>query len=567
MLLTRLLFAGAILVILASCAKKPLPLIKGSYQDFQPKYQLKTLEERDDSLLELAQLRAAEEFPGNLKSHLKNPHGDSIEFWVSLLAWTQNFNDRTSPTDLDSVLGLAKSCSVSADPLLRWLQSQFAQKMGSRIQEFDSKWVELAVVKPASVIVPRTEIRVEDSLAVDTVYTVRSCKKHFDSLWIKAFELEQGEAWEQSLVAYDQYLLGLDSNSLNCNIRGFLDQSERRAQAWFRKGFTLSKSGQDSLALAWLADTSNLKKMPLMIQGASRMLRAIRLADKDSGAASQIWKSQFQDHPTNYYGWLARRALKLAGPILDSNALAPIYRCSPPLNGISQALKEMLVFGMSTAARKMIKELSPCTNPQDLLMWSKIASDYGDPALSYQLSRRIVEDEVPRQTLNKIPNVLGQLFYPRPYSDIVRAASLEFGVDSMLVWSIMRQESTFDPQIKSHVGAVGLMQLMPATARFLADSLQISEWQDSLLTNPQYNIRLGTYYLAQLLKQHGDPIYAIAHYNGGPAAARRWQAHARAKGLIPEIAVEEISYRETRDYVKKVSANWWNYDALFRVGP
>ncbi|MEB3332586.1 MAG: lytic transglycosylase domain-containing protein, partial [Synechococcaceae cyanobacterium] len=130
------------------------------------------------------------------------------------------------------------------------------------------------------------------------------------------------------------------------------------------------------------------------------------------------------------------------------------------------------------------------------------------------------------------------------------------GLALPLLLGIAKQESRFSPAVRSPVGAVGLLQLMPETAAELAGgAISTSE-----LENPGRNAELGGRYLAQLLAQWGnDPLLAVASYNAGPGAVQGWLGPRLRQ--MPELWVEAIPYPETRHYVKKVLGNAWSYQS------
>jgi soluble lytic murein transglycosylase len=146
--------------------------------------------------------------------------------------------------------------------------------------------------------------------------------------------------------------------------------------------------------------------------------------------------------------------------------------------------------------------------------------------------------------------------YPVPHREALDAAARQWDLDEAFVYGIIRQESRFVAQARSPVGAVGLMQLMPATARWVARQLPLHPFHTDMLVRPEVNVAMGTYYLHRVLTALGDPILAAAAYNAGPARARRWRD---AKPLEGAIYAETIPYPETRDYVKKVFTNAWYY--------
>jgi len=146
--------------------------------------------------------------------------------------------------------------------------------------------------------------------------------------------------------------------------------------------------------------------------------------------------------------------------------------------------------------------------------------------------------------------------YPVPHRDAMDSASRQWDLDEAFVYGIIRQESRFLPQARSPAGAVGLMQLMPATARWIARQIPVTRFRPEMLVRPDVNVAMGSYYLHRVLTALGDPILAAAAYNAGPARARRWRADKPLEGAI---FAETIPFPETREYVKKVFANAWYY--------
>jgi soluble lytic murein transglycosylase len=129
----------------------------------------------------------------------------------------------------------------------------------------------------------------------------------------------------------------------------------------------------------------------------------------------------------------------------------------------------------------------------------------------------------------------------------------------------MRQESRFVTDAKSAVGAKGLMQLMPATARWVAKKIKLPNYHPSKTTDMGTNVTLGTHYLKIVLESlDNHPVLASAAYNAGPGRAKRWRAERPLEGAI---YAETIPFAETRDYVKKVMSNAVYYNALFEGRP
>ena len=145
------------------------------------------------------------------------------------------------------------------------------------------------------------------------------------------------------------------------------------------------------------------------------------------------------------------------------------------------------------------------------------------------------------------------LRYPAPYRETVQAFSKANGLDEAWVYGLTRQESRFVSYAKSGVGASGLMQVMPATAAWIAKKTGFSEYRQNMIHQTETNVKLGTYYLRYTLDlMSGQAAMATAAYNAGPGNARHW---APKKPMEGAIYAETIPILETRQYVQKVMAN------------
>ena len=154
--------------------------------------------------------------------------------------------------------------------------------------------------------------------------------------------------------------------------------------------------------------------------------------------------------------------------------------------------------------------------------------------------------------------------YPLPWQDTITARATERGLDPALVFGLIRQETRFIATLRSSAGATGLMQLMPATARWTARKVGLDLRTDQV-TDVDVNLRLGTTYLKLLLDDFaGSQAMAAAAYNAGPGRPRRWR-----EGPVIDAAAwtENIPFNETRDYVKKVLGNAAVYAQLLGAAP
>lgn len=155
--------------------------------------------------------------------------------------------------------------------------------------------------------------------------------------------------------------------------------------------------------------------------------------------------------------------------------------------------------------------------------------------------------------------------YATPHQSLVVSHSRNVGIDPSWAYGLMRQESRFVSAARSHVGAGGLMQIMPNTAKLVAQKMG-ETYNPAALTNTNINIRYGTYYLSMIQSQlSGNPVLATAGYNAGPNRARRWQPEFQS--IASDQYTESIPLHETRDYVKKVMTNAAHYGVLLGQGP
>ncbi len=150
-------------------------------------------------------------------------------------------------------------------------------------------------------------------------------------------------------------------------------------------------------------------------------------------------------------------------------------------------------------------------------------------------------------------------YYPRAFADLIPAAATAYGLDEHLFFALVRQESAFNPGIRSSAGAVGLTQLMPDTGEWLAGLLKT---KNPNLTDPATSVRFGAYYLDFLKKRLDTLPFILAGYNGGPTNARRWR---REYGdLPPDLAVEALDFSETRDFIKSIFSAHVIYDLMYK---
>lgn len=154
-----------------------------------------------------------------------------------------------------------------------------------------------------------------------------------------------------------------------------------------------------------------------------------------------------------------------------------------------------------------------------------------------------------------------ELRFLAPYRDLAQRAASDNQLDEAWIFGLMRQESRFINVAKSNVGASGLMQIMPSTARWIAKQLGIKRFNTREMQDPARNIQFGAFYLKHVQDRlDGSPVLATAAYNAGPGRAQRWRT---SEPMEAAVYIESIPFDETRDYVKKVMSNAMYYAARF----
>ena len=157
-----------------------------------------------------------------------------------------------------------------------------------------------------------------------------------------------------------------------------------------------------------------------------------------------------------------------------------------------------------------------------------------------------------------------RIMYPKNYQDIVSNYAREYNVDENLVFAVIKAESNFDENAVSHKNAIGLMQIMEETADDIATRYGIDIDKDNIkesVANVENNINIGTKYLSTLLDKYGNKEVAVAAYNAGIGTVDNWIAKNIIKADGTDI--ENIPYKETNNYVRKILRNYKIYQSIY----
>ncbi len=278
--------------------------------------------------------------------------------------------------------------------------------------------------------------------------------------------------------------------------------------------------------------------------------RQNRLTDAEAG-----YKQLLAEFPFGFYAAWHRTitGIPAGWPHLSTNY------AEPPLPKDSQRIQALASLGLMEEARAELSELRSNNTDKNMAPGfariQSIAGDLHGSLVTFHQNRPATIDN------SNLP--FWAIGFPRPYQELFSRYCISNGLPESFVLSLAKAESSFRPEVKSHAGAIGLMQLMPATAR-MTDKEKGKNFNPLMLTVPEYNIRLGTKHLRDLLNQYQqDTVYTLAAYNAGAGAVNRWR---KSFGELPKDEfIESIPYMETRDYVKKIVAYMEIYRALYRI--
>ena len=284
--------------------------------------------------------------------------------------------------------------------------------------------------------------------------------------------------------------------------------------------------------------------------------------------AAPLYQRVIDLHPQTLYGTLSRERLRENGTpgLYPFGALPPAVQkqeereTAPPSNAttgleLAQALARTGL--LRDASRELNRRVTSVKGTDAALKLGATLQGMGEYGFAHATAARALWGAAYAQ---RVPEALS-LLYPQAFEQAVRAAAKEESLDPFWIWSLMRRESAFRPDVTSAADARGLMQMIPKTARAVAEALSLPEPEPGDLYRPELNVRLAAWYLAALKKRFGHPALIAAAYNAGPSAVLRW---LEERGNLPMDAfIEEIPYKETRAYVKQVWADYYLYHALY----
>ena len=369
--------------------------------------------------------------------------------------------------------------------------------------------------------------------------------------------------------------------------------SSRREEARYRAALLALELGDQSTAQATLAELARAGA-PTWQAAANLWLGKLAAASGNRAQAEVFWQAAEAIAPGELAGLRARSIRQgevipqapppagVAVALEDAADLRTLDRWVGALAGITvtaelrrpgpallnqpafQRGEELLRAGFYREATEEFRELAATLRSDPLTLYQLVLwlDEQPLPRASAFAAEQLVA-AAPGRSLAEVPRKLLRLVLPTPYRSLVEDAAHRYGVDPLLLFALIRQESAYDRYARSSAGARGLTQVMPATGEGIARALGRTSFTTADLYRPEVAIEFGAYYLAeQLTRFNGNVYQALAAYNAGPAAVPRWTTGLAATD--PDLFLERIAYRETSSYVRLVGTFYYLYRLAYR---
>lgn len=337
-------------------------------------------------------------------------------------------------------------------------------------------------------------------------------------------------------------------------LQNYPESAQAKSAGW-EMGWTEYLAGNLENAKQWFTSLLTDDKHQ---EAAIYWLAKIYAKQGNQQEAEQFYHKLLQAYPFGFYAAWYRQQNQISPPW----QLQTTKEASPslfPTN--SEKVRLLASMGLLELARAEIVPLQDesaikVAEMPGLCRLQQLAGDMHGSILTFHRNRPATLED------NNISFWL--LGYPRLYADFFTNYSIKHDLSEATVLALTKAESSFRADIKSHAGAIGLMQLMPDTARITAGYKKNQRYNPMQLVDPEHNISLGTKHLRQLLDRYDNNIiYSLAAYNAGSGAVNRWLNSFDSLEL--DEFTENIPYRETRNYVKKIIAAIAVYQALYDI--
>lgn len=346
--------------------------------------------------------------------------------------------------------------------------------------------------------------------------------------------------------------------------------SEAAAEYRWQQAQRYEQAGDLALAWHWAAQITQHNPSSSLAPEAGFWIGKWATALGQTDEAQTAYEQVIARHSESYFAW--RSAVHLGWDVGDFTSLRdripevvkPTTRSLPPAG--SASIRELYQLGQDQDAWRLweaeVGDRQQLTVPEQFTdgilelargnhlvginqIWSLKQQDSPDSKSQWK-------------ALRQQPAYWHALF-PFPFNDTILTWSKQRQLNPLLTTALIRQESRFEPEIKSSAGAVGLMQVMPSTGEWVASKINLTQYS---LADPEDNVKLGTWYLDFTHQEYDNhSLLAVASYNAGPGNVAQW---VRKYSLSdPDVFVEQIPFPETQGYVEAVFGNYWNYLRLY----
>ena len=387
---------------------------------------------------------------------------------------------------------------------------------------------------------------------------------------IAKFPQAAPQAYRSKAIVHQRFDKNLAANDSRQKLLTQYGDSAAAAQYRWQTAQKLADDGRLENALQWMQPV--VKSQQEFDFAAKAIYETGKWATEinNAAAAKTAFTQVIRQYPQTYWAW--RSAVQLGWNVGDFDRLrskSPTLDITKTYDSLpfgSPALQELYLLGQNWDAWLMLQ--SEIQQSQQL----SVDEQFTEGVLKLELGRYsegmqqiwdLSERETPQelkqwQTLRQTEIYWHSLF-PFPYQESILQYARQEKINPLLVISVMRKESTFDPDIDSVVGAIGLMQIVPPTAQWVAEQIELSDYS---LTDPEDNIRIGSWYLSHNHHRYdNNSLLAVASYNAGTGNVNAWIDIYDINNR--DRFVEQIPFPETKDYVEGVFGNYWNYLRLY----
>jgi peptidoglycan lytic transglycosylase len=290
----------------------------------------------------------------------------------------------------------------------------------------------------------------------------------------------------------------------------------------------------------------------------------------DAPGAAALYRIAVADYLNSYYGRLAARRLAgtgvqaTAGPAAPPSPAPQAPAATPPPT--ADLIRLLISLGLNDQARDELLYAqrtwgeTPLVNAT--LGW--VLNRQGDLRRGIIYMKRAYPAYLSNEG-GRLPVEVLKVIFPIDYWTLIKKYAPAYKLDPYLVAALINQESAFDADVKSSANAVGLMQLLPSTAKRYARTLRLSRYSAASLTRPEVNLQIGMAYFANLIRQFNGVHHALASYNAGEHRVYTWNADR--PGLDVDEYIDDIPFPETQTYVKRIIGTADDYRRLYGADP